>query len=156
MAKKSVRKTAKKAKRVTKAKAKPRAKPSDPLLDDIKRRWPTLTPVQARFVRLWCEGGLLFREEAASAVKITRWTEWHWRKTNEEYAAAIAWAEENRTETLENELIKRALSGPADTHSMTALIFALKAAKPSKYRDGHHAPSHVNITIPTLTLEPGE
>lgn len=67
---------------------------------------------------------------ALRASKVGRTTHYQWVKTDPDYKAAVDAAEEEAGDALEAEARRRAFAG-----SDTLLIFMLKGAKPSKYRE---------------------
>lgn len=79
-----------------------------------------------------------FREQwtitkACEAIGVTRKTVYNERQRNEDFALAFAEVDEQITERLEHELIRRAIEGCSDR----LLEFALKARRPDKYSDQH-------------------
>jgi len=88
---------------------------------------------------------------AARKARISRTTLTRWRKDDPDFEDAVQAARDEGGEALEDELVQRATRGK-DT---TALIFALKAWKPERYRETHrHEHSGPNGgAIPVTTIE---
>lgn len=85
---------------------------------------------------------------AARAAKIERTSHFLWKRDDPEYAAAFEMAQQIAGESLEDAAVERArygverpvfhqgkICGYVREYSDTLLIFALKAAKPEKYRE---------------------
>lgn len=85
---------------------------------------------------------------AAEAAGVDRGSHYFWYKSDEEYKAAFAVAEELACRELENEAVRRATEGVDEPvfhqgkecgkvkrYSDTLLIFLMKGAMPQKYRD---------------------
>lgn len=79
-------------------------------------------------------------KHAAAAIEVHRTTIHRWKRTDPEFAAAMEDAEEDGTDDLEREAIRRAKDG-----SDTLLIFLLKARRRERYGErptmaGKHIP----------------
>lgn len=103
-------------------------------------------PKKRAFLTAFSHLGLVTR--AARAAKVDRTNHFLWKRDDPEYAEAFAVAEELAAESLEDAAITRArdgmdrpvfhqgkICGYVREYSDTLLIFALKGAKPEKYRD---------------------
>ena len=71
--------------------------------------------------------------KACQHAGVSRPLHYHWLKTDADYAAAFAEAQQLGTTWLEDVAIARATTG--DRPSDVLLIFLLKGARPDKYRD---------------------
>lgn len=82
---------------------------------------------------------------AAAYAGISRATYYRWRDADEAFAAAIIDATEAGTDRLEDELLARATD--PNNPSPIALIVALKARRPEKYKEGYVAPNSGNAGV---------
>lgn len=103
-------------------------------------------PKKRAFLSAYAHLGLVTR--AARAAKIERTSHFLWKRDDPEYAAAFEMAQQIAGESLEDAAVERArygverpvfhqgkICGYVREYSDTLLIFALKAAKPEKYRE---------------------
>jgi hypothetical protein len=95
--------------------------------DTTEPEW-TPSHLQERFLRCACKCGTV--RAAARAAKIDEKSHRRWMKADESYAAAFAQARDIGIQEMEDEARKRAMKA-----SDTLLIFMLKAARPSVYRE---------------------
>jgi len=91
---------------------------------------------QRTFLELYSENGSL--KDSAQGAGIANSTPWFWEQSDEgfktAYQKAKAIYKEKLLDELESELKKRSLDAK-ERGSIIALIFALKAEAPEKYRD---------------------
>lgn len=110
-------------------------------------------------------------KHAAEAAGVDRHSHHLWLQKDPEYAAAFAEAEEQAVEVLEREMRRRAVEGVEEPvwhkgeqvgsvrkYSDVLLIFALKAARPERYRDNHRVElagtvTHVATTAFDVEIE---
>jgi hypothetical protein len=102
-------------------------------------------------------------KEACRVAGIHRSTAYEERQRNEEFAVAWHDVEEETTERMEREAIRRAAEGVEKPvfqggqqvgaireYSDTLLIFMLKARRPERYRENVHVEHSGNVTIADL------
>lgn len=104
---------------------------------------------KAAFLAAFAKEGTILR--AAEAAQISRRTHYLWLSQDEAYAIAFREVEHDAGEALEAEARKRAFAG-----SDTLLIFLLKAAIPSKYRERVDMTLDVRQAVERLTADPAE
>ena len=88
---------------------------------------------------------------AAKAAEVPRRTVYEWLKRDAVFAVAYADAEQAGIDALEEEAHRRAIDG-----SDTLLIFLLKAARPSKYRERVDITYDIKHAVERLTADPEE
>ena len=113
-----------------------------------------LHPQKRAFLLAYCETGQL--RASCIAAHISHQNHYYWMKHDAAYVAAFEEAQSIATETLEDEAIRRARDGVKRSifykdqeigeelvYSDTLLIFLLKGAKPTKYRERYeHSGEH--------------
>lgn len=70
---------------------------------------------------------------AADTAAINRWTIYRWRKEDEDFAEAMARAQEEGIDRLEDHARQRAMDAERPSDALT--MFLLKAHRPVKYRE---------------------
>lgn len=103
---------------------------------------------------------------ACKRTGIGRRTVYDWRQRHEDFAIAWADVEEETTERMEREAIRRGMEGVDEPvwhrgeevgavrkYSDTLLIFMLKARRPEKYRDNVHVQHSGKIEITPESLK---
>lgn len=86
-------------------------------------------PKKRAFIAAYAKCGII--KAAAEAAGIDRSTCYTWRQKDGQFAAAWEDAREDAADVLESAALRRATLGGSDT----LLIFLLKGARPSKYRE---------------------
>lgn len=88
---------------------------------------------------------------AAEAAQIARRTHYEWLATDPEYKRSFVEAENAAIDSLEAEARRRAFAG-----SDTLLIFLMKGANPSKYRERVDVTMDIQKAVERLTPDPEE
>jgi hypothetical protein len=88
------------------------------------------SPKQELFLRAFSKCGIV--SLAARQAKINKATHYKWLKDDPSYGERFAQGQETAIEYLEELLLRQAEGG-----NIAAIIFALKAARPEKYRDNY-------------------
>ena len=88
---------------------------------------------------------------AARVAQVPRRTVYDWLAIDEDFRLRFAEAQEEAVDALEGEAVRRAFDG-----SDTLLIFLLKGAKPTKYRERIDLTMDVRSAIERLTSDPME
>lgn len=122
---------------------------------------------KAAFLAAFAQFGTI--THAAKAADIGRQTHYDWVRNDPEYAKAFDDAGDQAIDALEREARRRAIEGTeepvfhngkiVDTirrYSDTLLIFLLKGARPSKYRERVDVTLDVRRAIEKLTDDPAE
>ena len=124
------------------------------------------------FLHAYAKSGTV--KAAAEAVGLSRRMHYHWMKADPAYAAAFAEAQEQAADTIEAELVRRAVEGVEEPvhyrgqrvdmvrkYSDVLLIFLLKGLRPEKYRDNYNpavfkAGGNINVhlNVPRPGQEP--
>lgn len=119
------------------------------------------------FLAAFAEVGTV--KSAAKAAGISRTTHYNWLRDDPAYAVALEQAAADAGDRLEAEAVRRAVEGWDEPvfhrgevvgyvhkYSDTLLIFALKGAKPEKYKDAgtsvvnvHNDNRSVNVSVPS-------
>jgi transposase-like protein len=122
---------------------------------------------KALFLSVFPEEGTV--SHAAKRVGIDRVTHYRWLQADPEYAAAFATAELEANDNMEREARRRAVEGTEEPvyqggkkigtirkYSDTLLIFLMKAAMPSKYRERVDVSIDIRHAVERLTTDPAE
>lgn len=121
---------------------------------------------KAAFIAAFADVGTI--THAAREAGIHRHTHYAWMEADEQYAVAFRAAEKAAAENLEREARRRAYEGVDEPvyqggkevgrirkYSDTLLIFLLKGALPSKYRERVEITTDVNAEVRRLAAELG-
>lgn len=122
---------------------------------------------KAAFLAAFSEVGTV--THAARQVAIDRATHYRWLEADADYRLAFADAEDVAIEGMEREARRRAVEGTEKPvyqggelvgtireYSDTLLIFLMKAARPSKYRERVDVTLDIRREIEKLTADPAE
>jgi hypothetical protein len=103
--------------------------------DDLDERdkpdWSGFTARQRKALAALSSGASV--TSAADAATINRWTIYRWRKESEEFGEAMARAQEEGIDRLEDHARQRAMDTERPSDALT--MFLLKAHRPVKFRE---------------------
>lgn len=111
-----------------------------------RRRKSVQATKKSEFLRQYAQSGIM--STCCDAVGIDQSTVYRWRDADPVFATLLVWASEHAIDLLEDEARRRAVKGvpkgvyhqgelvaTEQQYSDTLLIFLLKGARPSKYRE---------------------
>ena len=104
---------------------------TEELKDSDKPNWDQFSLRQRKALAAMSSGQSV--TAAADTAAINRWTIYRWRKEDEDFAEAMARAQEEGIARLEDHARQRAMDAERPSDALT--MFRLKAHRPVKYRE---------------------
>ena len=104
---------------------------TEELKDSDKPNWDQFSLRQRKALAAMSSGQSV--TAAADTAAINRWTIYRWRKEDEDFAEAMARAQEEGIDRLEDHARQRAMDAERPSDALT--MFLLKAHRPVKYRE---------------------
>ena len=104
---------------------------TEELKDSDKPNWDQFSLRQRKALAAMASGQSV--TAAADTAAINRWTIYRWRKEDEDFAEAMARAQEEGIDRLEDHARQRAMDAERPSDALT--MFLLKAHRPVKYRE---------------------